>query len=154
MTTDARPLIDTDATGFFATGGDDLVIYWVCWNRSHTARYARAVLHSPGRLHLDYRGQAPLRALTTADALPVAQALRQFATRAPYTSCVFCHRPLEDDLPQTFGMGIDCACNRLGVTRRFLRVLFDRTPPTGPGTPVVERGHLRLVAVNGELVAA
>jgi len=167
-------LIDTNLTGFFmALREDDLVrLYHVRWNRARSARYAQQVwapAPTPTRpevkVRFTYAGQGPLHDLTPAHAVSAISTLRQFAERGPYTNCMWCHRELDGDVPRAFGMGHHCAEKHLGIRRRTLEVLFRHTPPTGPGTPRTlpaeppeisppRRGHLRLVAVNGELVAA
>ncbi len=168
MNTRIVHIIDTTDTGFFAepagpSPSDGLAIFRVRWNRKGTARYAEELMppvDGPrGRtVRFAYRGQAPLRALTTADALPPARLLRHLAERAPYDTCLFCHRPVDDDVTSTFGMGVHCAAKHLGVTARFLAVVHARLspPPDGgqPGPAGIRRGHLRLVAAYGRLIEA
>lgn len=169
--TDTRPparLIDTRRTGLYATQHPvtgTVEVHLVRWNRARTARYALALRppRTPGdRFNFEYEGQAPLHDLTVDDAVPVSMVLRRLAAGGPYDVCAFCQRSLEDALPRTFGVGERCAERHLGVRPVILRAVHARLPgvwppsrpPTGPGTPVVARGHLRLVAVDGELVGA
>lgn len=167
-------LIDTNLTGFYMQlWADGLArLYLVRWNRARSARYAQMVLPpapTPSRpevkVRFTYLGQGPLHDLTPAHSVSTISTLRDFADRGPYTNCMWCHRTLDNDVARGFGMGHHCAEKHLGIRRKTLEVLFRHTPPTGPGTPRTlpvetadvtppRRGHLRLVAVNGELVAA
>lgn len=163
-TTSTPPtLYFTDGTGFYARDtADGIRIHRVRWNRRHTARYAEALLPPTTRngrraAELAYRGQAPLHDLTPADALSPAHLLRHLAAHGPYDACLFCRRPLEDDLPRAFGVGRDCAGRHLDLGPVALRVIYHRLdpPPDGGQTPSAPaRGHLHLVAANGRLIEA
>ena len=176
----ATPLLDCDAVGFYRRMDDDdelsLQVFYVQWNRGHTGRYAQLI--TPGswrdrsdgeryhklRLHYDADiSRDALRNLSTADRFPTASALRFFAAHGPFERCMFCNRPLEEDLVRGLGLGVHCARKRLGVGRRFLQVVWSRTtPPPNGGQPVrppkrqaaeAPQRHLQLVAVNGRRVA-
>jgi len=154
-------LIDTEHTGFYAVeSADDTELYFIRWNKAHTARYAQQVQPmSAGqparRIALTYRGQAPLHDLTPDHAYPVARALRLFATHAPYEVCMFCHRSLTEDLTRTLGMGHHCAAKHLHIGRRALETIYRHSPHPDGGTPVPQpTSHLRLVAAHGRLIEA
>lgn len=159
------PLIDTDDVGFFGRDAADVTrIWWVQWNRAHTARYGSLVTSGfvtdrqtgdeHAKIMFDYEGQAPLRDLTTADRLPVARALRFFLEGGPWDRCMFCNYRITERLPRTVGVSVDCARKHLGVSRKFLEVVARNSPPPGPGIRSPQpRRHLQLVAVDGRLVA-
>jgi hypothetical protein len=159
--TSTTSLTACDDTGFYARGDD---IFWVRFNKTCSARYALELTPpnpTPTRPEVTigklYRGREPLHALTRGDRITAATLLRTFATEGPYDLCLFCRHALDEPLPRHFGVGEHCAAKHLGVTRRLLEVLYRHTPPTGPGTPLPAPApdrHLRLVAVDGRVVAA
>lgn len=172
-TVDLPPIIyDDTAVGFYADPpltSDIPMVFYVRHNKAGTNRYAhqvqKVVHRGEHRLELWYRGKAPLYDLTSAHKAPIASVLRLFAGVSPFDTCLFCRRPLTEPIPQTFGLGFHCAANHLGISRRFLTVLYARLdPPPTNGTPrplparvapsALPERHLRLVAVNGQRVAA
>lgn len=150
-------LADTDDVGWFRTSGGD--IYLVRWNTQHTGRYALALDLEPRRARLGYL-PGFLPNLTPDNAIPPAQVLHALAKSGPHRECIFCHHRITDPRYALFGVGSNCAETRLGASRRLVSTLYrahtiSRLPAEGTGSlsAGTPRRHLRLVAVDGRLIA-
>lgn len=158
--TTAPTLADTEDVGYFrlATPSGSAAYFRVRWNRAHTGRYAEQVLIGADRAKFHYTpGMLP--GLTPQDRITEAQLLKWLADRGPYSQCLFCGRELYEAPYITFGVGPKCAEEHLSASARLVttlhRALVNSSDRGGaPATPPrTQRGHLRLVAVDGRRIA-